>query len=166
MPWKVPRGPAGHSFSQQPCHQGQLPPDGGALFQAGWESASALLEKHKTKYPEIEQYIEQVFPSDRSIQMLDDVKDPRRSHYIFKILLTGVEPAYQIAHPGEKDHTNVDSQLVHQSRQKPKHCVRIAEHLGWELFVSRSQDQLAHLLAHPKVDQAKHRLRCPSLHPP
>ena len=23
-------------------------------------------------------------------------------------LVTGVEPAYQIAHPGEKDHTNVD----------------------------------------------------------
>jgi hypothetical protein len=40
--------------------------------------------------------------------MLDDVKDPRRSHYIFKILLTGVEPAYQIVHPGEKDHTNAD----------------------------------------------------------
>ena len=51
---------------------------------------------------------EHVSPSDRSIQILDDVKDPRRSHYIFKILLTGVEPAYQIAHPGEKDHTNVD----------------------------------------------------------
>jgi hypothetical protein len=59
-----------------------------------FKSASALLEKHKRKYPEIEQYIEQVSPSDRSIQMLDDVKDPRRSHYIFKILLTGVEPAY------------------------------------------------------------------------
>jgi hypothetical protein len=73
-----------------------------------FKSASALLEKHKRKYPEIEQYIEQVSPSDRSIQMLDDIKDPRRSHYIFKILLTGVEPAYQIAHPGEKDHTNVD----------------------------------------------------------
>ena len=73
-----------------------------------FKSASALLEKHKTKYPELEQYIEHVSPSDRSIQMLDDVKDPRRSHYIFKILLTGVEPAYQIAHPGEKDHTNVD----------------------------------------------------------
>ena len=58
--------------------------------------------------PSTEQYIEHVSPSDRSIQMLDDVKDPRRSHYIFKILLTGVEPAYQIAHPGEKDHTNVD----------------------------------------------------------
>ena len=28
--------------------------------------------------------------------------------YIFKILLTGVQPAYQVAHPGEKDHTNVD----------------------------------------------------------
>jgi hypothetical protein len=40
--------------------------------------------------------------------MLDDVKDPRRAHYIFKILLTGVEPAYQVAHPGEKDHTKVD----------------------------------------------------------
>ena len=74
-----------------------------------FKSASALLEKHKTKYPELEQYIEHVSPSDRSIQMLGaDVKDPRRSHYIFKILLTGVEPAYQIAHPGEKDHTNVD----------------------------------------------------------
>src|SRR6266478_6016437 len=72
------------------------------------KSALALLEKHKTKYPELEQYVENVSPSDRSIQMLDDVKDPRRSHYIFKILLTGVEPAYQIAHPGEKDHTDVD----------------------------------------------------------
>ena len=40
--------------------------------------------------------------------MPDDVKDPRRSHYIFKILPAGAEPAYQIAHPGEKDHTNVD----------------------------------------------------------
>ena len=73
-----------------------------------FKSASALLEKHKRKYPELEQYIEHVSPSDRSIQMLDDVKDPRRSHYILKILLTGVEPVYQIAHPGEKDHTNVD----------------------------------------------------------
>jgi hypothetical protein len=67
-----------------------------------------LLEKHKTKYPELEQYVENVSSSDRSIQMLDDVKDPRRAHYIFKILLTGVEPAYQVAHPGEKDHTKVD----------------------------------------------------------
>src|ERR1700730_11698448 len=73
-----------------------------------FKSASVLLEKHKTKYPELEQYIEHVSPSDRSIQMLDDVKDPRRAHSIFKILLTGVEPAYQIAHPGEKELTNVD----------------------------------------------------------
>ena len=73
-----------------------------------FKSASALLEKHKTKYPELEQYIEHVSQSDRSIQMLDDVKDSRRSHYVFKILLIGVEPEYQIAHPGEKDHTNVD----------------------------------------------------------
>src|SRR5208282_39772 len=68
-----------------------------------FKSASALLEKHKTKHPEVEQYIEHVSPSYRSIQMLDDVKDPRRSRYIFKILLTGVEQAYQIAQPGEKD---------------------------------------------------------------
>ena len=67
-----------------------------------------MLEKHKTKYPELEQYIENLSASDRSIQILEDIKDPRRAHYIFKILLTGVEPAYQVAHPGEKDHTNVD----------------------------------------------------------
>ena len=67
-----------------------------------------MLEKHKTKYPELEQYIEHVTASDRSIQILEDIKDPRRAHYIFKIPLTGVEPAYQVAHPGEKDHTNVD----------------------------------------------------------
>ena len=73
-----------------------------------FKSASALLEKHKTKYPELEQYIEHVSASDRSIQILEDIKDPRRAHYIFNILLTGVEPAYQAAHPGEKDHTNVD----------------------------------------------------------
>jgi hypothetical protein len=73
-----------------------------------FKSASALLEKHKTKYPALEQYIEHVSVSDRSIQILEDIKDPRRAHYIFKILLTGVELAYQVAHPGEKDHTNVD----------------------------------------------------------
>ena len=73
-----------------------------------FKSVSALLEKHKTKYPELEQYIEHVSTSDRSIQILEDIKDQRRAHYIFKILLTGVEPAYQVAHPGEKDHTNVD----------------------------------------------------------
>src|SRR6202140_5027012 len=73
-----------------------------------FKSASALLEKHKPNYPELEQYIEHVSASDRSIQILEDIKDPRRAHYIFKILLTGVEPAYQVAHPGEKDHTNVD----------------------------------------------------------
>jgi plasmid stabilization system protein ParE len=33
---------------------------------------------------------------------------PDRAHYIFKILFTGVESAYQVAHPGEKDHSNVD----------------------------------------------------------
>ena len=52
-----------------------------------------MLEKHKTKYPELKQYIEHVSTSDRSIQILEDIKDPRRAHYIFKILLTGVQPA-------------------------------------------------------------------------
>ena len=78
------------------------------MAENAFKSASALLEKHKTKYPELEQYIEHVSASDRSIQILEDIKDPRRAHYIFKILLTGVEPAYQVAHPGEKEHTNVD----------------------------------------------------------
>jgi hypothetical protein len=73
-----------------------------------FNSASTLLEKHKAKYPELEQYIEHVSPSDRSIQILEDIKDPKRGYYIFKILLTGVECGYQVAHPGEKDHTNVD----------------------------------------------------------
>jgi hypothetical protein len=73
-----------------------------------FESASALLEKHKTKYPALEQYIEHVSVSDRSIQILEDNKDPKRGYYIFKILLTGVECAYQVTHPGERDHTNVD----------------------------------------------------------
>jgi hypothetical protein len=78
------------------------------VAENAFKSASALLEKHKTKYPELEQYIEHVSASDRSIQILEDIKDPRRAHYIFKILLAGVEPAYQVAHPGEKDHTSVD----------------------------------------------------------
>ena len=73
-----------------------------------FKSASALLEKHKTKYPELEQ-LQSTFPrliaQSRCLMMS---KTQWLSHYIFKILLTGVEPAYQIAHPGEKDHTNVD----------------------------------------------------------
>jgi hypothetical protein len=73
-----------------------------------FKSASALVEKHKTKYPELEQYVENVSSSDRSIQMLDDVKDPRRAHYMFKIAVTGVTAAYQVTYPGEKDHSNVE----------------------------------------------------------
>ena len=73
-----------------------------------FNSASALLEKQKTKYPALEQYIKHVSVPDRSIQILEDIKDPKRGYYIFKIPLTGVECAYQVAHPGEKDHTNVD----------------------------------------------------------
>jgi hypothetical protein len=73
-----------------------------------FKSASALLEKHKTKYPALEQYIEQVSVSDRSIQILEDIKDPKRGHYLFQIILTGVEPAYQVVHPGGRDHHNVD----------------------------------------------------------
>ena len=71
-------------------------------------SASALLEKQKTKHPALEQYIQQVSASNRSIQILEDIKDPTRSHYIFKILFAGGELVYQIAHPGETAYTKVD----------------------------------------------------------
>jgi hypothetical protein len=73
-----------------------------------FKSASALLEKHRTKYPALGQYIKNVSVSDRSIEILEDLKDPKRGNYIFKILLTGVDCVYQVAHPGEEDHTNVD----------------------------------------------------------
>jgi hypothetical protein len=42
-----------------------------------FKSASALLEKHKTKYPEIEQYIEHVSPSDRSMASRADFSSGR-----------------------------------------------------------------------------------------
>jgi len=73
-----------------------------------FKSASALLEKHRTKHPALGQYIKNVSVSDRSIEILEDLKDPKRGNYIFKILLTGVDCVYQVAHPGEEDHTNVD----------------------------------------------------------
>jgi hypothetical protein len=40
--------------------------------------------------------------------LLDDPKGSKRAHHIFKIVVTGVEPAYQVAHPEEEDHSNVD----------------------------------------------------------
>ena len=73
-----------------------------------FKCAAASLEKHKTKYPALEQYITHVSTSDRSIHILEDITDPKRAHYIFKLLLTGSELVYQVAHPGEKDQTNVD----------------------------------------------------------
>jgi hypothetical protein len=73
-----------------------------------FKSASALLEKYKIKYPELEQYVENVSPDDRSIQMGDDVEDPKRAYHRFKIEIAGVAVAYQVTHPEEKDHTNVD----------------------------------------------------------
>ena len=47
-----------------------------------FKSASASLEKHKTKHPELEQYIENVSPSDRSIQILEDIRPKASSLYI------------------------------------------------------------------------------------
>jgi hypothetical protein len=73
-----------------------------------FKSALALLEKHKTKYAELDQYSENVSSSDRTISLLDDVKGSKRAHYIFKIVLTGVVAEYQVRHPEEKDHSNVD----------------------------------------------------------
>jgi hypothetical protein len=79
-----------------------------AAAEDTFKNALALLEKHKTKYPELEQYAENVPPSDRTISLLDDPKGSKRAHHIFKIVVTGVEPAYQVAHPEEKDHSSVD----------------------------------------------------------
>ena len=66
------------------------------------------MEKHKTKYPELEQYAENVPPSDRTISLLDDPKGSKRAHHIFKIVVTGIETTYQVTHPEEKDHSSVD----------------------------------------------------------
>ena len=52
-----------------------------------FKSASALLEKHKTKYPELEQYIEHVSASDRLIQILEDIKDPNQRYLKFSDIL-------------------------------------------------------------------------------
>jgi hypothetical protein len=49
-----------------------------------------------------------VSPDDRSIQMDDDVKDPRHAHHSFKIAIAGVAVTYQITHPEEKEATKVD----------------------------------------------------------
>ena len=76
--------------------------------EKAFKSASALLDKHKINYPELEQYVEHLSPSELSIQILEDIKDQRRAHFIFQIRFTGLEAAYQVAHPGEKDHSNVD----------------------------------------------------------
>ena len=78
-----------------------------AVAENTFKSALALLEKHKTKYAELEQYAESVSSSDRTISLLDHVKGSKRAHYIFKIV-TGVVAAYQVTHPEEKDHSNVD----------------------------------------------------------
>jgi hypothetical protein len=76
--------------------------------EKAFTSALALLEKQQTKHPALEQYIQQVSASNRSIQILEDIKDQTRSHYIFKISFAGVELVYQIAHPGETAYTKVD----------------------------------------------------------
>lgn len=70
--------------------------------------ALALLEKYKTKYAELEEYAENVSPSDRTISVLDNTEGSKREHHIFKIVFTGVEAAYQVTHPEGKDHSSVD----------------------------------------------------------
>ena len=70
--------------------------------------ALALLEKYKAKYAELEQYAEDVSPSDRTISVLDSVECSKHAHHLFKIVVTGIETAYHVTHSEEKDHSSVD----------------------------------------------------------
>jgi hypothetical protein len=70
--------------------------------------ALALLEKYKAKYAELEQYVENVPPSDRTISVLDNVEGSKHARHTFKIVVTGVEAAYQVTHPEGKDPSSVD----------------------------------------------------------
>jgi hypothetical protein len=70
--------------------------------------ALALLEKHKAKYAELEQYAENVSPSERTISVLDNVEGSKRAHHIFRIVVTGVDAAYQVTHPEGRDPSSVD----------------------------------------------------------
>jgi hypothetical protein len=79
-----------------------------ATAEDTFKSASTLLEKYKTKYTELEQYVKNVSPSDRSLQIVDDVKDSRKTYHTFKIAVTGVATAYEITYPEQEDHSNVD----------------------------------------------------------
>ena len=79
-----------------------------AAAEDTFQSALALLEKQKAKYAELEQYVENVSPSDRTISVLDNVEGSKRAHHIFKIAVTGVEAAYQVTHPEGKDPSDVD----------------------------------------------------------
>jgi hypothetical protein len=79
-----------------------------AAAEDTFKIALALLERHKAKYAELEQYAENVSPSDRTISLLDNVQGSKGVHHIFKIVVTGVEATYQVTHPERKDHSNVD----------------------------------------------------------
>jgi hypothetical protein len=68
----------------------------------------ALLEKYKAKYAELEQYAENVPTSDRTISVLDNVEGSKHARHTFKIVVTGVEAAYQVTHPEGKDPSDVD----------------------------------------------------------
>lgn len=79
-----------------------------AAAEDTFEIALALLEKHKAKYVELEQYAENVSKSERTISWLDNVEESKRARHIFKIVVTGVEVVYQVTHPEGKDHSSVD----------------------------------------------------------
>ena len=79
-----------------------------AIAEGTFKSALTLQKKYETKYPELEQYVKSISESDRSLQILDDVKDSRETYHTFKIAVTGVTTAYEITHPEQEDHPNVD----------------------------------------------------------
>jgi hypothetical protein len=58
-----------------------------AIAEGTFKSALTLLEKYETKYPELEQYVKSISESDRSLQILDDVKDSRETYHTFKIVV-------------------------------------------------------------------------------
>jgi hypothetical protein len=103
---KMPSGKKKSSDRVEELVEGQLAEI--ATADDTFKEALALFEKYKEKYTELEQHVENLSSSERSISLPADVKDARRTNRTFKIAITGTAVEYQIKNAEEKNPSNVD----------------------------------------------------------
>jgi hypothetical protein len=79
-------------------------------IDATFENGAAVIEKYRTKYPELSNHIRRIVPEERRIEITQHLgEDADLRLHVFVIRLLDKDVQYEVTAPGVEEHKNVKS---------------------------------------------------------